>query len=364
MAKISTGEYFLQLLNSSIGFEAAKALALTKTSSKDINLSFTNNSSRPSLNPVLAARSIPNEDSLDNVLLKDSNQTDSILASQTSANEFPVYVIVIIGLVFFVMTTTFLYFLCRCLVKKKKRENQLANLTPKTFDPRMAGVRPSQPIEFVVPSTIIVSETTEDSVSETDYSSSGTKTLPMLLEKRKKRSGFQINPDELQHGLYVGVIAASEKGVFLGDLGKVGISLRYNLQRSQLTVKIIGAKDLPCHFMKTTSNPCVKLVLLPDRTTKYMTKVQRNTMNPTFNESFVFPVRRDELPEKKLKISVWDYDRFSRKCLMGQVVYNIKDSGITNTLSVDAISGEIWVDLKQESSTVSKIIILLLFILV
>ncbi|GIY93538.1 synaptotagmin-9 [Caerostris extrusa] len=251
------------------------------------------------------------------------------------------------------MSTAFLYYLCRCMVRRKKTRKSVGYYHSKATDPRMAGVRANQPIQFVVPTTIVISENTEESVSETDYSSSGAKMLPIIMDRRKKR-GFHINPEDLQHGLYVGVKAATERGAFLGDLGKVGFSLSFNSLRNQLTLKLIGASNLPCHFLKTTANPCAKIVLLPERTTKYMSKVQRNTMNPVFNESFVFSMRKDDLIEKKLKISIWDYDKFSRKCLIGQVVYAVKDSGLVNNLTADAATGDIWVDLKPEVSTHSN----------
>ncbi|GIX83835.1 synaptotagmin-B [Caerostris darwini] len=274
-------------------------------------------------------------------------------STTSETNQVYLYIIIACVFVFVVMSTAFLYYLCRCMVRRKKRENQLATITPKATDPRMAGVRANQPIQFVVPTTIVISENTEESVSETDYSSSGAKMLPIIMDRRKKR-GFHINPEDLQHGLYVGVKAATERGAFLGDLGKVGFSLSFNSLRNQLTLKLIGASNLPCHFLKTTANPCAKIVLLPERTTKYMSKVQRNTMNPVFNESFVFSMRKDDLIEKKLKISIWDYDKFSRKCLIGQVVYSVKDSGLVNNLTADAATGDIWVDLKPEVSTHSN----------
>lgn len=351
MAKLSTAKVFKQQLDPSAAFKPGESLENTA-----VNV---NNALEGGDALTLNAQAfVSNHIEAPQTFVKRNNETVSALPSQqTTSGEFPVYIIVIIAIVSFVMTSTFFYFLCRCLVRRKKRENQLANLTPKSTDHRMTGVRANQPIEFVVPTTVIVSETTEDSVSETDYSSSGAKNLPIIMDRRRKRPGFQINPEELQHGLYVGVTAASEKGSFIGDLGKVGFSLRYNLQRNQLIVKIIGAKDLPCQIMRTTANPCVKVVLLPDRTTKYMTKVMKNTTCPVFNEAFTFCVRRDELPNKKMKISVWDYDRFSRKCLIGQVVYNVRDSGLTNTLSLDATTGEIWVDMKPDSAVVSDIFI-------
>lgn len=40
-----------------------------------------------------------------------------------------------------------------------------------------------------------------------------------------------------------------------------------------------------------TSDPYVKVFLLPEKKKKYETKVHRKTLNPVFNETFVFKVR-------------------------------------------------------------------------
>ena len=39
-----------------------------------------------------------------------------------------------------------------------------------------------------------------------------------------------------------------------------------------------------------TSDPYVKVYLLPDKKTKYESKVQRKTLNPVFNEKYAFKV--------------------------------------------------------------------------
>jgi synaptotagmin-1 len=43
--------------------------------------------------------------------------------------------------------------------------------------------------------------------------------------------------------------------------------------------------------MGGTSDPYVKVYLLPDKKKKFETKVHRKTLNPEFNETFVFKVR-------------------------------------------------------------------------
>ena len=40
-----------------------------------------------------------------------------------------------------------------------------------------------------------------------------------------------------------------------------------------------------------TSDPYVKIYLLPEKKRKQETKVHRKTLNPTFNESFKYEVR-------------------------------------------------------------------------
>lgn len=60
---------------------------------------------------------------------------------------------------------------------------------------------------------------------------------------------------------------------------------------SQLTVGILQAADLMSMDSGGTSDPYVKVLLLPDKKKKYDTKVHKKTLNPVFNETFVFKVR-------------------------------------------------------------------------
>ena len=39
-----------------------------------------------------------------------------------------------------------------------------------------------------------------------------------------------------------------------------------------------------------TSDPYVKVYILPDKKKKFQTKVHRKTLNPAFNETFIFKV--------------------------------------------------------------------------
>lgn len=68
---------------------------------------------------------------------------------------------------------------------------------------------------------------------------------------------------------------------------------------------VIRAEDLPALDMGGTSDPYVKVYLLPDKKKKFETKVHRKTLNPEFNEIFTFKVKSTsglyENWEKRLK---------------------------------------------------------------
>lgn len=55
-------------------------------------------------------------------------------------------------------------------------------------------------------------------------------------------------------------------------------------------MSVIEARDLPGMDMSGTSDPYVKVYLLPEKKKKFETKVHRKTLNPVFNETFIFKV--------------------------------------------------------------------------
>lgn len=66
--------------------------------------------------------------------------------------------------------------------------------------------------------------------------------------------------------------------------------LEYDFNSNSLAVTVIKAEELPALDMGGTSDPYVKVFLLPDKKKKFETKVHRKTLNPEFNETFVFKV--------------------------------------------------------------------------
>uniref|UniRef100_A0A8C4IBE4 Synaptotagmin n=1 Tax=Dicentrarchus labrax TaxID=13489 RepID=A0A8C4IBE4_DICLA len=102
-------------------------------------------------------------------------------------------------------------------------------------------------------------------------------------------------------------------------LGKLQYSIDYDFENTKLTVGILQAADLLSMDSGGTSDPYVKVLLLPEKKKKYDTKVHKKTLNPVFNETFVFKVPYEELGGKTLVMSVYDYDRFSKHDVIGEV---------------------------------------------
>ncbi|KAF1386663.1 hypothetical protein PFLUV_G00097210 [Perca fluviatilis] len=102
-------------------------------------------------------------------------------------------------------------------------------------------------------------------------------------------------------------------------LGKLHYTLDYNFTDNTLIVGILQAAELPAMDVGGSSDPYVKLYLLPDKKKKFETKVHRKTLEPNFNETFTFKVPYTELGGKTLVMTVYDFDRFSKHDAIGAV---------------------------------------------
>ncbi|XP_036004743.1 rabphilin-3A isoform X2 [Fundulus heteroclitus] len=103
-------------------------------------------------------------------------------------------------------------------------------------------------------------------------------------------------------------------------LGRIQFSIGYSFQNTTLTVKVLKGQDLPAKDFSGTSDPFVKIYLLPDKKHKLETKVKRKNLNPHWNETFLFEgFPYEKVRERTLYLQVLDYDRFSRNDPIGEV---------------------------------------------
>ena len=78
------------------------------------------------------------------------------------------------------------------------------------------------------------------------------------------------------------------EGPISEKLGRIQFSVGYSFQDSTLTVKVLKGQELPAKDFSGTSDPFVKLYLLPDKKHRLETKVKRKNLNPHWNETFLF----------------------------------------------------------------------------
>ena len=104
------------------------------------------------------------------------------------------------------------------------------------------------------------------------------------------------------------------------SFGSLHFKLDYDFISNRLSVMVLECKDLPAMDRNGMSDPYIKVTILPERKPKFETRIKRNTLNPVFNETFIFKqIPYADLGRKTLEIVAYDFDRLSKDDRMGQI---------------------------------------------
>lgn len=110
-------------------------------------------------------------------------------------------------------------------------------------------------------------------------------------------------------------------------VGTLSFSLEYNFEKKAFIVHIKEAHGLSATDEQSlTSDPYIKLTLLPEKKHKVKTRVLRKTLDPAFDETFSFygiPYAR--VPQLALHFMVLSFDRFSRDEVIGETLVPLAD---------------------------------------
>ncbi|XP_068574631.1 synaptotagmin Va isoform X2 [Cebidichthys violaceus] len=143
------------------------------------------------------------------------------------------------------------------------------------------------------------------------------------------------------------------------NLGKLEYSLDYNFTDNQLIVGILQAQDLAAMDVGGSSDPYVKVYMLPDKKKKFETKVQRKNLCPVFNETFTFKIPYSELGGQTLVLQVFDFDRFGKHDVIGEIKIAMNSIDLAQPIQEwkDLVGGE-----KEEQEKLGDVCISLRYV--
>ncbi|NP_001087607.1 synaptotagmin 1 L homeolog isoform X1 [Xenopus laevis] len=155
-------------------------------------------------------------------------------------------------------------------------------------------------------------------------------------KKKKKEKGRKIDvgkvPGDMTSQLIQPGAGNSEKGEKVEYRGRVQYSLEYNFQTEELTVSIKQAASLKAMDLGGTSDPYAIVYVSNDTRKKYETKVNRKTLNPVFNESFVFKVTQEEVSRTTAVVQIYDFNRFLKHDVIGEMTIPLGEVNLQHVL--------------------------------
>lgn len=136
---------------------------------------------------------------------------------------------------------------------------------------------------------------------------------PKHFAERKKDS---VSPDSLKS---INSLSSEDKQ---DKLGTLFFSLEYNFEKKAFVVNIKEARGLPAMDEQSmTSDPYIKMTILPEKKHKVKTRVLRKTLDPAFDETFTFyGIPYSQIQELTLHFMILSFDRFSRDDVIGEVL--------------------------------------------
>jgi len=116
-------------------------------------------------------------------------------------------------------------------------------------------------------------------------------------------------------------------------LGTLHCTIRYSFDKNALVVTVNRCENLPAKDSAAkSSDPYVKLQLLPEKQHKVKTRVMRRTLNPIYDEDFTFyGIHFNQLPALTLHFVVLSFDRYSRDDVIGEVMLELEALDLSNS---------------------------------
>ncbi|XP_048401160.1 synaptotagmin-1 isoform X2 [Stegostoma tigrinum] len=142
--------------------------------------------------------------------------------------------------------------------------------------------------------------------------------------------------------------------------GNLKFSLLYNKKQSKLQLTVKEASNLPARHFNQHTNFFIRIKLFTSLPRyqcilhQWDTKIVKNTRSPSFGDQFTCFIEKTAYRKATLKLEVWDFDKYSRRDVLGEVRLSFSDLELSSTAEFceklqkvqKEVIGEIFLSLK------------------
>ncbi|XP_055381688.1 synaptotagmin-B [Condylostylus longicornis] len=127
----------------------------------------------------------------------------------------------------------------------------------------------------------------------------------------------KLDPTKIDTSLYQGNEPTSPPPTNENLRGNIHLWIWYDPVAGNLTIRLIEAQELQPRDFSGTADPYAKIRLLPDKKNVWQTRIHKKTLNPIFDEDFVFEEHPTQIGKRTLEILLYDFDAYSRHLCIG-----------------------------------------------
>ncbi|XP_037711168.1 synaptotagmin-5 isoform X1 [Drosophila subpulchrella] len=130
--------------------------------------------------------------------------------------------------------------------------------------------------------------------------------------------------------------------------GNLHVSIVYDPVGGLLNVRLLEAQNLQPRQFSGTADPYAKVRLLPDKKNFWQTRIHKRTLNPVFDEQFVFEVTAGVIDKRTVEILLYDFDAYSRHVCIGGTKLHLANLDLSEQV-------KLWTPLSSASAQDMKV---------
>ncbi|XP_037927834.1 synaptotagmin-5 [Teleopsis dalmanni] len=116
--------------------------------------------------------------------------------------------------------------------------------------------------------------------------------------------------------------------------GNIHVSILYDPIAGILSVRLIEAQNLQPRDFSGTADPYAKVRLLPEKKNFWQTRIHKKTLNPIFDEDFVFEESANVIDKRTIEILLYDFDAYSRHVCIGGAQIHLGDLDLSEKVKL------------------------------